>query len=101
MTNTNRFTAESCHEIGFGWEIDAPESITEEEIEGIIDMLINNTDDPSQEELQIMLHDQYACESLADHNLSHERLDLYKQISISVECVHRSSFSQSIERQNA
>ena len=43
-----RYTSESCHSIGYSWEIDAPESLSAEDVEALQQALIDYTDTPQQ-----------------------------------------------------
>lgn len=86
------FTAQSCHSIGYAYDIDAPEELNADDIEAVLDALIDYTDTPDNAALQSMLSDEFYTQEL-DTN----KMTLYKQISISVECVHREMFTQEIE----
>lgn len=94
MTNTKRYTAESCHDIGYAWEIEAPDNITAEELEKLQQALCNWTDEPDQARLNEMLEDDIYLE---DYELNEDKMEFYKAITINVESVHRGSFIQSFQ----
>ena len=87
-----RYTSESCHTVGYKWEIDAPKGLTAEDVEKLQDCLVNWTDTPTQEDLTAMLADKYAIEDLDE-----DKLELFAQVTFSVDCVHREVFTQSFK----
>lgn len=88
---TKRYTAESCHTVGYGWEIDAPESLTEEDLQALIDALVTYTDTPSNSELQSMLLDDCYTE-----DLDPAKMEEFRKVDIYVESVHREHFTQGL-----
>lgn len=84
------YTCESCHSIGYSWFIEAPEGLTPEDVEKLVDELINYTDTPTDEQLQEMLEDTFYRQSL-----DASKIELFKKVTIHVESVHRDIFSQS------
>ena len=87
------FTLESCHETGYAWEVDAPETVTVDEIEKITTALVNYTDEPTQETLNNLLKDECFCD---DYEIDESQLPIYRKIIIRVRSVHRDPFVQSL-----
>ena len=94
MKNDKHYTMESCHSIGYGWNIYAPKEVRQDEIENIMTALVNYTDEPNTTILSEMLQDEFFCE---DYDLASNKLELYKKITIYVESVHRDPFTQSLQ----
>lgn len=90
MTNLKRYTAESCHEIGYSWIIDAPQGLTSEDVEKLQDCLVSYTDTPDTAQMLEMLDDINYCDGL-----DVSKLELFKQVVLYVESVHRETFTQS------
>lgn len=88
------YTAQSCHEIGYSWQIKAPKGLTHSDIDALQQSLIDFTDDPCQERLEDMLQDTDYCQ-----DLDLTKLDLFKKVIISVETVHRNAFTQDLNQE--
>lgn len=81
--------AQSCHEIGYAWEIDAPSDMTEEQIEAVVNAVIDYTDTPDEDTIHKMIRDGHEVDGVTKAQL--RKIDIY------VESVHRDAFSQNIE----
>lgn len=60
-TPTRRYSASSCHELGFAWHIEAPASLSCAEVERLHEALVHWSDDPTQSDLDNLLADQEVC----------------------------------------
>ena len=89
-TPTRRYTAESCHTVGYRWEIDAPTTLRPEEVERFQDALVYWTDEPKQEHVAELLADEYTCEEYELANL-----DELRKVEIYAESCHRETWAQS------
>lgn len=86
-----RYSSQSCHEIGYKWIIDAPETLTMDDVDALQNALCDYTDTPDNASLQEMLEDHTYCEEL-----DAAKLDEFKKVSIYVESVHRETFTQEL-----
>ena len=86
-----RYEAQSSHELGYRWTIKAPEALSLEDLQALQEALCDYTDAPDNAQLQEMLEDKHYCE-----NLQLDKLELFKQVQISVEAVHRETFTQGL-----
>lgn len=89
-----RYTSESCHSIGYSWEIDAPESLSAEDVEALQQALIDYTDTPQQSDLEALLSmiPEYLANYIEDAESKAEDI---AQVAFSVERVHGEAFTQS------
>lgn len=85
------YTCGTCHEMGYGWQIQAPNELNPKDIKAIVDSLIEYTDTFSNNQLQMMLDDEDWCEA---YLLEKDKMHLFKQITLSVERVHSNGYSQ-------
>lgn len=94
-----RYKAESCHEIGYKWEIDAPAALSPDDVEALQSALCDYTDTPAQNDL----HELLVAPSmfLADYieDLNAEKLALVALVTFTVESVHREVFTQSFREE--
>ena len=87
---------ESCHSIGYGWDVDAPEQVTEAEIAGLCTALVSYSDTPQQSDYDEMLNDM-TKEEFIKWGLNQDNITLYRQVNICTDIVHREAFTQSLE----
>ena len=91
-----RYTSESCHSVGYSWEIDAPESLSVEDVEALQQALIDYTDTPQQSDLEALLS--MVTEYLADYIEDVEsKLEDIAQVTFYAERVHGEAFTQSFK----
>lgn len=89
-----RWTAESCHTIGYGWVIRAPDTLDESDIEAMQEDLCDYTDEPSQNHLETMLDEGYFS------RIDETKLAEFKKVTIQVESCHRETFTQSLREES-
>lgn len=99
MKKTNTYEYESCHNIGYGWQISAPATLTQEEIEAVLAALVDWTDEPDNKQLQAMLADNCYMADIDFINLAN--METYKKITIDADTVHRESFGQNFKKVKA
>lgn len=68
-TPTRRYSASSCHELGLGWSIEAPASLTAAEVERLHDALVHQSDQPHQDDLAGLLADEDLCKEYGLANI--------------------------------
>lgn len=88
---TKTYTSESCHDIGYGWQIIAPASLTEEDVKAFQEALCQWSDAPDNEALAAMFIDEDYCEQ---YELDVTKLKEFRKIKIEVRSVHRDVFTQ-------
>ena len=93
-----RYTSESCHSIGYSWEIDAPESLSAEDVEALQQALIDYTDTPQQSDLEALLSmiPEYLSNYIED---AESKVEDIAQVTFSVERVHGEAFTQSFSEE--
>lgn len=91
-TQSKLYTAESCHEIGRGWSIEAPASIPQEVVEEIHQTIVEATDHPSDTAIDEILTDAFRRGEFPQCSLE----DL-RGIRISTDVVHRETWTQGFE----
>lgn len=84
-----RYEATSCHSIGYSWEIDAPDDMTQEQVEALCKALIDFTDTPCQKDLDAFITGNYHVDADGLEGISMETL---RKVDIYTEAVHRESF---------
>lgn len=98
--HTRRYTAQSWAEVGYTWQIEAPETLSSMEVEKLQEALLYWSNEPDQKHLHDLLEDRYACE---DYGL--ENLDQLRKVRFCVQCRHRefgaSSFSKVVSDRDA
>lgn len=72
-----KYTAQSSHEIGYSWTIEAPDSLPLAEITWLINKLAAYTIIPNQDSLLNMLNDDYFA-----WEIKPEILELYRQVKV-------------------
>lgn len=93
---TKEYKIESCHSIGIAWDITAPEELTSEEVEELMEEVCNWTDAPEEETVKFALDD-WSLGNLIENSdvLKEERIELYRKLEASPDVVHREFFTQS------
>lgn len=93
-----KYSAESCHEIGYKWSIEAPDSLSLEDIEAMLKTVCAWTDDPNNERLQKILYelDKYWCEGIEK-----AKIDEFKKVKIVAYPVHLDAFIQSLKMEDS
>ncbi|MAE86195.1 MAG: hypothetical protein CMB80_25905 [Flammeovirgaceae bacterium] len=88
-----KYAIASCHEIGIKWDIEAPQGLSDDEIETVMRHVSNWTDDPDDQTTEDAFYD---MDNLieADDALSVERKELYLQIKAYPSMVHRECWVQ-------
>jgi len=95
----SEYKLESCISLGFRWQIDAPTTLSPNEVEQLMDALSKYADHPTNDDLQSMLSDYGSYLDDPDYlDLKADRVDLYRAIDLHLECVHREVFTQSFEK---
>lgn len=89
-----RYTSESSHSIGYKWEIDAPEGLTAEDVRSLQRQLCQYTDTPDTAAMIVMLNDDDYC-----NELDRSKMELFKQVIIYIEEVHREATTQSFREE--
>ena len=96
-----KYTCESCHTLGYRWEIEAPATITPEQVEKLIDALCDYTDEPSQESLDSLLQLEDDLLTLGyyidDVKNTMPPIELLRTVKIWTNLVHGDRFTQSFE----
>ena len=90
----NTFTLGSCHTVGLKWNVGSPIGLDKEDIQQVCDLLVDWTDQPSQDTLNEMLEDGWVFTS---GKLSDSKKELYGKIAIYTSTVHREFWTQDFQ----
>lgn len=89
---TRHYTAESCHELGYGWRIEAPASMSPEAVEEVHRVLVEAADEPWRHDVQELLTEMFSLGELTTCTL-----DELEQVRVQIDIVHRDRWAQSFE----
>ncbi len=91
---TTRYKTCSTHTIGISWHLNAPEGLTEDDVEKFVEAICNFTDEPSD-----YARDEILSNPCYNEDLDEGKTELFKQITFHTDCVHREAYVDVIEKE--
>lgn len=92
-----KYSCASCHEIGYSWYIEAPDTLTTEQVEKVMEALTEWSDTPDQKDLAEMLENM-GSQEMEENELSGVSMEELTKIKIDVSSVHRDYWVQDFEK---
>jgi hypothetical protein len=80
--------------MGYSWEIEAPEELTHEDVEGLHHALADFSDTPQQSDLNLIIANPSMYLEDYIEGLDATKLTLISQVQFVVDCVHRETSTQ-------
>lgn len=81
---TTMYTTQSIHDVGYLWNITAPDGLTVDDIAALQDALVDYTAAPDMTQMFEMLEDPHYCSGL-----DASKMELFKQVAFSISPVYR------------